>query len=849
MGQIIGNLDQVLTALASRSGDIDSLVTNLQTVSSALASKNSLLDDVVGNLSQVATDLASLIGNNHTHHHEHDRQPAGGGGRRPEQPAEPGRQPLARSVPGLAPYIQISQWGQWFAVQTDLHLPGQPDRVRLLRAEQPAGRLGPARQPAPRRRPLSGRRRCHGLPNPDAPSSGPRRPRSAVVAASTPRARTSRPSAGRPARANVARRRATGRRGARSEGRHRTQPQGGRPRRASSSWPAASSAILFLNRSLFSLGLHDRRRVHQRGGHLQGDRGHGGRRQRRLRHLGRGATATPSTPRSRSTTSVQLPHVTTAAIEVETLLGVVDVTLTPVSGWDHPLKPGALITNTSVPTEFYQLQNTAHTLLSKTNAQALNSLVTSLATITKDKQNQVAQIISGLGALTTTVDQRSGQVSQLIDSANTLSTTLASRDQQLLSVINNLNTVSTGLAANDQDLAEPDHQRRRHGQPDQQPGQPGLARAQLAALEPPRRPHRRRPAPGRPGRGRQLPRRRARRASSPSPTAAAPRCRGATSTSTRRRSPTPSASSGPAARSTRSLDRGARARPRCPVTTRPGPLPGRGFERRRRAAAPSPIGLGVVVLHATSSSRPVRASEAGVLVVARRRPGPNSGLGGLSQLLSPLLRGSSDGPAAQRPALQGRPHRHVAAVVLVAGVLVGVEVTKGAPTYPINVVYSSAPGLFTGAAVDVLGVKVGTRHRRAERGRQGARHAGREPGHQDPQPPPSPRWWRPSCSGSPDVDLNPGYTGGPVLPSGATIPEDHTAVPVSTDEVLKELQQHPQRASTRTRWADLVTNLATDLDGQGAEPQQAHRVGGRHGAAAGREGQRPRASSTARWPS
>ena len=151
--------------------------------------------------------------------------------------------------------------------------------------------------------------------------------------------------------------------------------------------------------------------------------------------------------------SVQLPHVTTAAIEVETLLGVVDVTLTPVSGWDEPLKPGAFITDTSVPTEFYQLQNTAHTLLAKSNAQALNSLVTSLASITKDKQTQVAQIIAGLGALTTTVDQRSAQVSQLIDSANTLSSTLAGRDQQLLSVVNNLDTVSTGLAAHNQDLA------------------------------------------------------------------------------------------------------------------------------------------------------------------------------------------------------------------------------------------------------------------------------------------------------------------------------------------------------------------------------------------------------------
>ena len=151
--------------------------------------------------------------------------------------------------------------------------------------------------------------------------------------------------------------------------------------------------------------------------------------------------------------SVVLPHQTTAAVEVETLLGVVDVTLKPVNGWNDPLKPDALITDTSVPTEFYQLQNTAHSLLSKSNAKALNSLVTSLADITKDKQTQVAQIISGLGALTTTVDQRSGQVSQLIDSANTLSSTLAGRDQQLLSIVNNLGTVSTGLASNNQNLS------------------------------------------------------------------------------------------------------------------------------------------------------------------------------------------------------------------------------------------------------------------------------------------------------------------------------------------------------------------------------------------------------------
>ena len=151
--------------------------------------------------------------------------------------------------------------------------------------------------------------------------------------------------------------------------------------------------------------------------------------------------------------SVQLPHDTAADIEVETLLGVVDVTLKPVSGWSDPLRSGAFISDTSVPTELYQLQNNAEKLLSKSNAKALNNLIESLATITKGKQTQVAQIISGLGALTATVNSRSGQVSQLIDSANTLSNALASRDQQLVSVVNNLDTVSTGLAAHSADLS------------------------------------------------------------------------------------------------------------------------------------------------------------------------------------------------------------------------------------------------------------------------------------------------------------------------------------------------------------------------------------------------------------
>jgi phospholipid/cholesterol/gamma-HCH transport system substrate-binding protein len=117
VGQIIGNLNQVLTAIASRSGDISSLVDNLQTVSSSLAAKNTLLDSVVGNLSQVAADLANLVGSNKQTLTTtiDDLQTVAADVQAHQQDLAAG---LATLGQGLAPYIQISQWGQWFAVQT-----------------------------------------------------------------------------------------------------------------------------------------------------------------------------------------------------------------------------------------------------------------------------------------------------------------------------------------------------------------------------------------------------------------------------------------------------------------------------------------------------------------------------------------------------------------------------------------------------------------------------------------------------------------------------------------------------------------------------------------------------------
>lgn len=149
---------------------------------------------------------------------------------------------------------------------------------------------------------------------------------------------------------------------------------------------------------------------------------------------------------------VVLPSNTSADISVETLLGQLVVDLKPVSGWNHPLGNGAVLTNTSVPVEFQNIQNEAGGLLTKTDAAAINQLIQSLATITQGKQQQVAQIINGLNGFTGVINQRQTQVTQLIAAANTLSQTVADHDSQLGSAIDNLTTVVNGLAQKGTDL-------------------------------------------------------------------------------------------------------------------------------------------------------------------------------------------------------------------------------------------------------------------------------------------------------------------------------------------------------------------------------------------------------------
>lgn len=116
VGSLVDNLDTVLSALASRNGDLNRLVDNLASVSQTLANRNDTLDSAVVDFAQLAGQFKTLISTNRGNldaainnlqsianvlsQHHGDLQAS-----------------LSTLSTGLAPYFQISSYGQWFQIR------------------------------------------------------------------------------------------------------------------------------------------------------------------------------------------------------------------------------------------------------------------------------------------------------------------------------------------------------------------------------------------------------------------------------------------------------------------------------------------------------------------------------------------------------------------------------------------------------------------------------------------------------------------------------------------------------------------------------------------------------------
>jgi phospholipid/cholesterol/gamma-HCH transport system substrate-binding protein len=155
----------------------------------------------------------------------------------------------------------------------------------------------------------------------------------------------------------------------------------------------------------------------------------------------------------------------------------------------------------------------------------------------------------------------------------------------------------------------------------------------------------------------------------------------------------------------------------------------------------------------------------------------------------------------------------LAVVIVAAATLVAIDVFRGPSTYPLTAVFSKAPGLFPGASVQVLGVPAGTVTSVKNVGNTVVVGMVVDDGQSIPATATA-SLASPQLLGEPDIELSPGYTSGPQLDPGATIPVQRTSVPVSTDQLLRSLERTLQAINPHAV-GDLVDNLAQDLQGQG----------------------------------
>lgn len=132
------------------------------------------------------------------------------------------------------------------------------------------------------------------------------------------------------------------------------------------------------------------------------------------------------------------------------------------------------------------------------------------------------------------------------------------------------------------------------------------------------------------------------------------------------------------------------------------------------------------------------------------------------------------------------PMRIVAIVVLVGVSVVGLHLVRDGRETTVTAYFAKAEGLYRGDAVKVLGVKVG---KIADIRPEGTQVRVTIEVSSD-QPIPSgarAAIVSPSLVSGRFVQLSPAYTSGPRMTDGSTIPLERTAIPVSFDDVKKQL--------------------------------------------------------------
>lgn len=151
--------------------------------------------------------------------------------------------------------------------------------------------------------------------------------------------------------------------------------------------------------------------------------------------------------------AVKMPADSEAEIVIETLLGKKSVDL--VAGESNEsLKDGSEISldRTTTPIDVQDLNDASVTLMERSDAQALEQLMTEVTKVTKGKAGELRVVIDGLADVTETLGDKKQELQRLIDSLSTLATTFGERDDTIVQLIDRYDVVLANLADQREEL-------------------------------------------------------------------------------------------------------------------------------------------------------------------------------------------------------------------------------------------------------------------------------------------------------------------------------------------------------------------------------------------------------------
>jgi phospholipid/cholesterol/gamma-HCH transport system substrate-binding protein len=150
---------------------------------------------------------------------------------------------------------------------------------------------------------------------------------------------------------------------------------------------------------------------------------------------------------------VTMPADSEAEIVIETLLGKKSVDL--VAGESaEKLNDGSEIPieRTTTPVDVQDLNDASVTLMERSDAQALEQLMTEVTKVTKGKTGELRVVIDGLAEVTETLGDKKRELQRLIDSLSTLATTFGERDDTIVQLIDRYDVVLANLADQREEL-------------------------------------------------------------------------------------------------------------------------------------------------------------------------------------------------------------------------------------------------------------------------------------------------------------------------------------------------------------------------------------------------------------